>query len=116
MLKFLLDENVHSIIFDGVVHREPNLDIVRVQDVGLLGADDPTILAWAAEQGRVLLTNDKKTMPDFVYERLSKGLDTSGVMIFRPNIPLGELITEILIIAEASQPEEWQNLVTYLPL
>jgi hypothetical protein len=103
-------------IFDGVVQHLPNVDIVRVQDVGLLGADDPTILAWAAEQGRILLTNDKKTIPDFVYERLNQGLTTPGAMIFRPNIPLGTLITEILTIAEASKPEEWQNLVTYIPL
>ena len=31
--------------------------IVRVQDVGLSGADDLTILQWAAEQGRILLTH-----------------------------------------------------------
>lgn len=116
MLKFLLDENVHSMILEGVAKREPTLDMVRVQDVGLLGADDPTILAWAAEQGRILISNDKKTIPNFVYERLNEGLDTPGVIIFRPKSLMSELIIEIVMIVQASQPEEWQNRVVYIPL
>ena len=39
---------------------EPTLDIVRVQDVGLRTASDPDILAWAASEGRILLTHDRK--------------------------------------------------------
>jgi len=39
----------------------PNVDILRVQDVDLSGSDDPTVLEWAAQQGRVVLTNDPQT-------------------------------------------------------
>lgn len=35
-----------------------DLDIVRVQDVGLTGAAEETVLAWAADHNRVLLTHD----------------------------------------------------------
>ena len=30
-----------------MLRRSPNLDIVRIQDVGLSGADDPTVLEWS---------------------------------------------------------------------
>ena len=63
MLKFATDENFRAIILRGLKRRKPDLDVVRVQDVGLSGADDETILAWAAEERRILLTHDVKTMP-----------------------------------------------------
>jgi predicted nuclease of predicted toxin-antitoxin system len=54
MISLLADENLDGNIVRGV----RSVDIVRVQDVGLTGADDPTVLAWAADQGRVLITHD----------------------------------------------------------
>lgn len=51
--------------------RQPDLDLVRVQDVGIQGIDDPTILSWAAENKRIVITHDIATMPDFAYERVS---------------------------------------------
>ena len=58
MLRLAADENLNNDIVRGLLRRRSNLDIVRVQDVGLSGADDPTVLAWAAQQGRVLITHD----------------------------------------------------------
>jgi Domain of unknown function (DUF5615) len=48
MLKLLADENLDNTIIRGLFRRNPTLDIVRVQDVGLSGKDDPTVLEWAA--------------------------------------------------------------------
>ena len=45
-----------------------HVDIVRIQDVGLSGADDPTVLEWTAEEGRVLLTHDVKTITKYAYD------------------------------------------------
>ena len=47
MIRFLADENFNNAIIRGSRHVSPSLDIVRVQDVGLSGADDPSILEWA---------------------------------------------------------------------
>lgn len=62
MLRFAADENFNNDIVRGLLRRKPNLDIVRVQDVGLAGADDPTILEWAAREGRILITQDVSTI------------------------------------------------------
>ena len=62
MLRFAADENLNNDILRGLLRRVPNLDIVRVQDAGLAGADDPTVLEWAAQEQRVLLTHDVATI------------------------------------------------------
>jgi hypothetical protein len=35
------------------------------------GTRDPEVLAWAAAENRVLITNDRKTMVGFAYARVS---------------------------------------------
>ncbi|MGI9063016.1 MAG: DUF5615 family PIN-like protein [Pseudonocardiaceae bacterium] len=67
MLPLAADENLNNDIIRGVLRHNPKIDIVRVQDVGLRGADDPTVLEWAAAEGRVLLTHDVATMSRYAY-------------------------------------------------
>jgi len=52
MLRLAADENFNNDIVRGLLRRKPDVDIVRVQDAGLSGANDPTILEWAAQEGR----------------------------------------------------------------
>ena len=79
MLQFLADENFNNQIVRGVFRRNPDVNIVRAQDVGLSEADDPTTLEWAAQRGRVVLTHDVATMTNFAYERVRAGVCYSGV-------------------------------------
>lgn len=50
MLRLAADENFNNDIVRALKRRKPELDIVRVQDAGLGGADDPTVLAWESRQ------------------------------------------------------------------
>lgn len=70
-MKLLSDENFRGAIVRGLLRRRPSLDLVRVPDVGLTEADDPAILAWAATEGRLVLTHDAATLIGFAYERVS---------------------------------------------
>lgn len=71
MLRLAADENFNNDIIRGLLRRIPSTDIVRIQDVGLSGADDPAVLAWAAQENRVTLTHDVSTMTKYAYERLA---------------------------------------------
>lgn len=73
MIRLLADENFNASIVRGLLRRVPQLDLVRAKDVGLGGADDPTVLAWAAQDGRVLLTHDVRTVTRFAWERVIRG-------------------------------------------
>jgi len=68
MLRLIADENLNGAIVRGLLAREPELDLVRTQDVGFSGIDDQEILEWAASEGRVVLTQDIRTMPKYAYE------------------------------------------------
>jgi len=44
MIKLLADENLDNTIIRGLLRRNPDIDIVRVQDIDLSGKDDPIVL------------------------------------------------------------------------
>ena len=50
MLRLTADENFNNDIVRGLRRRKPEIEIVRIQDVGLSGVDDPSLLEWCARR------------------------------------------------------------------
>ena len=116
MLSLAADENFNNDILRGLLRRNIGLDIVRIQDVNLSGAEDPLILDWAAEEGRVLLTHDVSTITRYAYERVESNLPMPGVFEVGREISMGKVIEDILLLAECSHPNEWEGRICYIPL
>ena len=116
MVRFLADDNFNINIVLGVRLLNSSVDIVRVQEVGITRAEDPAMLEWAAETGRVVLTHDADDMPKYAYERVLDGKYMPGVFEVRQHRPLGTIIEDILLLAECSLDDEWTNQVNHLPL
>ena len=92
MLRLASDADFNGDVLRGLFQRRPDLNVLRVQDVGLRTADDETILEWAAAGNRILLTHDRATMPNFAYERVRAGRPMPGVFVIRNKPPLGDMI------------------------
>jgi predicted nuclease of predicted toxin-antitoxin system len=116
VLRLLSDENFHGDIVRGLLRQNPRLDLVRVQDVGLSETDDPTILDWAAANGRILLTHDRQTIPRFAFVRVRRGEPMPGVFLVSDSLPTGQAIAELMLAIQGSSQAEWKDLVTYFPL
>ena len=115
MLKLVTDADVNGDLFKAIRHHEPDLDIVRVQDVGLRTARDPEILDWAASQGRIVLTQDRNSMTDYAYRRVDAGLLMPGVFVLRdPEEQVGKALEVVLIYVHCSEQPEWVNKVEFL--
>src|ERR1044072_3220585 len=54
MLRLATDEDFNNRIVRGLLRRQPDLDVMRVQDAGLAGKSDEDVLVWAASEGRIL--------------------------------------------------------------
>jgi predicted nuclease of predicted toxin-antitoxin system len=116
VLRLAADENFNNDIVRALRRHKPDIDIVSVQDTGLRGADDPTILAWAASEGRVLFTHDVSTMSDFAYDRINRGELMPGVFAISREVAIRQAIEDILLLVECSHEGEWDGQVNYLPL
>ena len=99
----------------GLIRRIPGLSIVRVQDVGLRNADDPTILEWAAKEERILLTHDVATITMHAYERVKQNLPMPGVVEVIATAPIGQIIDDLELFILCSQPEEYEGRILFIP-
>jgi hypothetical protein len=116
VLRFAADENFNNDIIRGLLRLIPALDIVSVQDVGLSGKDDPAVLEWAAQDGRVFLTHDVATITRYAYERVRSGKPMPGIFEVSRKVAVGVAIEDLLLVAECSEEGEWEGQVRYLPL
>lgn len=116
MIQFGVDENFNLLIVRGLKRREPALDILLVQDVGLRSQDDPAVLAWAAVERRVTLTHDVRTMPHFATQRIASGQNMPGLIVVPDQMSIGLAIADLVLIVECSEAEEWEGRIEYLPL
>lgn len=73
-------ENFYGGVVRALLRRNPAIDLLCVQGVGLSGADDPTVLEFAAGKGPVLLTHDVATLVGYGYARVDLGMPMAGVL------------------------------------
>ncbi len=116
MLRPASDEDVHGGIIEGLRLRQPDLDVLRVQDTGLSRTPDPDILAWAATHGRVMLTADLNTMVGFAWARVKAGQPMPGLLALREPIQIGPAIDDILLVAVCYGADEINGQVLFIPL
>ncbi len=116
MLRLASDADVHGDIIRGLRRRRPDIDLVRAQDALPEATPDPQILAWAAADNRVLITNDRNTMIGFAYRRVASGERVPGLIATTIEQSISLAIDDILIIAEYMPDEEiGDQVVIYLP-
>ncbi len=103
-VRFQADADLKQAIVNGTLRRQPGLDFQSAYAAGLEGKKDQEVLAIAAQDGRVLVTHDRKTMPtefgEFIMSQTS-----SGVLILSQNLPIGQAIEALILIWEASTAE-----------
>jgi hypothetical protein len=116
MLRLLADENFNGRILRALKRQVPDLDLVRVQDTRLSGADDSAVLQFAAEEKRVLLTHDQETLVGHAWQRVRSGTEMPGVVVAQTDHPIGQVIADLELLLLAGQPEDTDQRILFLPL
>lgn len=117
-LQYLFDENVDSAYVNQLRRRQPDLFVLAVGELSApkKGTLDPEILSWCETQVFILVTNNRKSMPVHLQDHLAQGRHSPGIFILDAKATIGQNITELILIFEASFDDEYQDRVTNLPL
>ena len=108
------DNDLRKSIVRGTVRREPQVNFRSAQAARLDGIRDPEVLAFAADEGRILVSHDFQTMPQH-FRQFTQRRRSPGVLLVRQDLPVGEAIDTLLLIWEASEPDEWVNRLCLVP-
>ena len=116
MPRFIADENFEFPVLKQLRRRNPAWDILSAQDAGLRSMPDAAILGWAAQERRILLTHDLRTMIPAAYERIGASASMPGVMYVPARLDPGRAVAGIEEAMGRTRDEEWEGKVVYLPL
>jgi hypothetical protein len=116
VIALLADEDFNARIIRGLLRRARELDLLTVNEAQLAGEVDSTILAWAAENGRVLVTHDLNTMIAAALDRVGMGQPMPGVLAVPQQLGIGAAISDLALIAVSAEPHELEGQVWFLPL
>jgi len=114
-VRFQADADFNQNIVRAVRRRDPAIDFQTAHEARLHGVDDAMVLARAAEEGRLLVSHDYRTMPHH-FARFLSTQTSAGLLIVPQHLTLAVVVEDLLLIWGASSPEEWVNRVCYLPL
>src|SRR6266852_3340060 len=105
-VRFQADADLDGRILRGLRRAAPEIDIRTSAETGLEGLRDPDVLRISADSGRVLVSQDRRTMPAH-FARYTATARSPGVVLLRQAIPIATAIEELVLIWSASEPEEW---------
>ena len=114
-IRFQADADLDGRILRGLRRAAPEIDIRTAADAALEGLKDPEVLRIAADSGRILVSQDRRTMPAH-FARFSVGAQSPGVILLREATPISTVVEELVLIWSASEAEEWVDRLVWIPL
>jgi hypothetical protein len=117
-IRFLFDECTDPDLIEALLRREPIEDALRVgwPDAPPEGTLDPELLVLAESVNRVLVSNDRKSMPGHLADHFAAGRHTVGVILLRKYHSMRTYVEELLRLWSADEAEEWVDHTVYIPL
>ena len=101
-----------------LLQRERNVEVLAVGDetAPVIGTADAELLRWIEENGYILVSRNRRTLPQNLREHVKAGRHVPGVFLLRRQYPLSQVIEDLVLIWESGDPEEYQDQLIYLPL
>jgi hypothetical protein len=118
MVRYLIDENLPPIYKTQLLRRNPNLTVWMIGDPGTppKGTLDPEILEWCEENRFLLVTNNRRSMPVHLADHIKQDRHIPGILVFRAKSGLGEILDDLLLIAEVDASDEFRDQIIHIPL
>ncbi len=114
-IRFQGDYDFNQDIIAGVVRREPRIDFQTGHAAGLMGLPDDEVLELAAQENRILVTHDRRTMP-LHFAKFITRRNSPGVLILSQKTDLDTAIEELVLIWTTTEADEWVNIICPIPM
>jgi len=116
--RFLLDEHINRAIQRQLRRQNPNLEVLAIGDPGAPsgGISDPDLLNWIEQNGYILVTENRSTMPMHLSDHFVSGRHIPGIFWIRPGVGIGRIIEELYPIYLSSLADEYKDRAIYIPM
>lgn len=96
-VRFLLDENLSPRLKVAIKRFDTTIDVLRVgdRDTPPLGTLDPDILRYLERSQRLLVTDNRTSMPQHLEEHWANGGQLWGLLWLRPSLTISSCAEEL---------------------
>jgi hypothetical protein len=115
LIRFQADADLRHSIVTAVRRLEPAISFASAVDSGITGLADPEILEFAAGEGRILVSHDRRTIIHHFRNHLAARKSSPGVFLVPQSAPLGPIAEVLVVVWAVSEAEEWRDQLRHLP-
>ena len=94
----------------------PDVEFWRARELGLAAHADVDLLGAAAGAGLIVVSHDVNTLRATAQARIAAGALMPGLLLVHQRTPVGPVVRSLALIWSASEAEEWDGQVAFLPL
>src|SRR5688572_1068792 len=104
-IRFQADADLDGRIIRGIKRRSKDIDIRTAASARLSGLKDSEVLRLSDEDRRILVSQDRRTMPAHFAQYVASA-HSSGVILIREKVSIAVAIEELILVWTASEAEE----------
>lgn len=109
-VRFQADNDLDQRIVVATKRLDPAIDFQTATALGLHGLQDPQVLSLAAQQGRVVVSHDRRTLPEH-FRKFVEFHTSPGVIIVSQKLPIGSAAELLHLLWAASEADEYLNTI-----
>ena len=115
-IRYLFDENLDPRFVRTMQRHYPEIDVLRVgdSDAPAFGMSDPDILVVLEEHYRILVTDNRKSMPGHVQAHWQAGRHHWGIFVVDKSIAYKRLADALFVYWDASELEDWIDQMEWI--
>ena len=114
-VRYQADWDLDGRIVRGLRRIAPEVDMQTAASAGLAGLADPEVLRLAASSGRILVSQDRRSMPGH-FARYTAFEDSAGLILLREGLAISTAIEELVLIRNVTEAEEWFGRILWIPM
>jgi Domain of unknown function (DUF5615) len=115
-IRYQADNDLRGHFVRALRRREPAIDFQTAQAANLHGIDDLAVLRKAALEDRILISHDKRSMPQALADLIRQGIVSPGIFLVIPqNAEIQRVCESLILVWAASSSIEWRNRITKIP-
>jgi hypothetical protein len=111
LIRIFTDEDVHGPVAAGL--RSAGFDAISTPESARLNEPDHSQLAWAAREGRVLLTFNVADFARLHHDWMAQGQHHAGLVVSQQR-PIGDTIRRMTRLGKTLTAEEMRDRLEYL--
>jgi hypothetical protein len=113
-LQFQADNDLDQRIVTAVKRLEPSIDFKTAPAIGLHRVANPDVLSLTVQEGRGLVSHDRRTLPDHFRDFITSQASPS-IIIVSQKLSIGRAAELLHLLSAATEAEEYTNIIYDLP-